>query len=152
MAAMAWARHVELSRFWGAVALLVNALWPVVALFALRGFRQAASSGDAAALARGRWAALLRVELPLAAPSILSGALLAFVFAVTDFGVVAFLTFNVPEPFTVLGSEVFLKAGRMESGPEAAAAALPALLLCSVALLGVLLLERRATGRLRGAL
>ena len=151
MAAMAWARHVELSRFWGAVALLVNALWPVVALFALRGFQQAASSGDAAALARGRWAALWRIELPLALPSLLSGALLCFVFAVTDFGVVDFLSFNVPEPFTVLSSEVFLKAGRLESAPEAAAAAVPALLLSGVALAGLLLLERRGAGHLRGA-
>ena len=101
MAGMAWAKHVTLSRFWGATALLVAALWPIVTLFALRGLRLAGPAGDAARLARGRIASLLRVELPLAAPSILSGALLAFVFAVTDFGVVDFLSFNVPEPFTV---------------------------------------------------
>ncbi len=150
MAGMAWARHVELSRFLGAVALLVAALWPVVALFALRGFRQAAAAGEAAALARGRRAAFLAVELPLAGPSLLSGALLAFVFAITDFGVVDFLSFNVPEPFTVLSSEVFLKAGRLESAPEAAAAALPTLALSAAALAGLLLIERRQAGRWRG--
>jgi|GEM_PF-433939 len=150
MAGMAWARHVQLSRSFGAAALLIASLWPVVALFALRGFRQAAAAGDAAALARGRRAALFAVELPLAAPSLLTGALLAFVFAITDFGVVDFLSFNVAEPFTVLSSEVFLKAGRLESAPEAAAAALPVLLLSGVALVGVLLLERRHAGRMRG--
>ncbi len=151
MAGMTWSRHVELSRFAGAVALLAGSLWPIVALFALRGFRMAAPAGDAAALARGRAAALRAVELPLAAPSILAGMALAFVFAVTDFGVVDFLSFQDAEPFTVLSSEVFLKAGRLESAPEAAAAALPALLLSALALAGLLWLERRVSGRMRGA-
>ncbi len=150
VAGLAWARLVRLSGFWGAVALLSLSLWPFVALFALRGFRAAGRAGDAAALARGRAAAWLSVELPLALPSILSGMLLVFLFAVTDFGVVDFLSFNVPEPFTVLSSEIFLKWGRLESAPTAAVVSLPALLLGALALLGMLAIEPRHRGRYRG--
>lgn len=150
MMGMAWARGVTLSGFWGAVLLLTAALWPLVALFALRGFRAAGRAGDAAVLARGRAAGWLAVELPLALPSILSGMLLVFVLAATDFGVVDFLSFNVPEPFTVLSSEIFTKWSRLGSGAQAAAVSLPALALGLAALVAMLALERRVQGRYRG--
>lgn len=151
MTGMAWAKAVRLSGFWGAVALLAAALWPLVALFALRGLRTAARAGDAARLVRGRSASWWRIELPLALPSILSGMVLVFVLAATDFGVVDFLSFNVPEPFTVLSSEIFTKWSRLGSGAQAAAVSLPALGLGLAALVAMLLLERGAQGRYRGA-
>jgi len=151
MAGMAWARTVTLSGFSGAVLLLTAALWPLVALFALRGLRAAARAGDAARLARGRVASWLSVELPLAAPSILSGMVLVFVLAATDFGVVDFLSFNVPEPFTVLSSEIFTKWSRLGSGAQAAAVSLPAVALGLLALVAMLVLERPVRGRYRGA-
>jgi iron(III) transport system permease protein len=150
IAALAWAKWVRLSGFWGAVALLTASLWPLVALFALRGFRTAGRAGDAARVARGRLAALFSVELPLALPSILSGMLLVFVFAITDFGVVDFLSFNVAEPFTVLSSEIFQKWARLDSGPQAVVVSMPAVLLGLVALALVLATERRASGSYRG--
>ena len=150
MAGMSWARAVKLSGFWGAVLLLTAALWPLVALFALRGLRAAARAGDAARLVRGRLAGWLAVELPLAAPSILSGMVLTFVLAATDFGVVDFLSFNVPEPFTVLSSEIFTKWSRLGSGAQAAAVSLPALALGLLALVAMLALERPVRGRYRG--
>jgi iron(III) transport system permease protein len=151
MAGMAWARAVTLSGFWGAMLLLTAALWPLVALFALRGLRAAARAGDAARLARGRAASWLAVELPLAAPSILSGMVLVFVLAATDFGVVDFLSFNVPEPFTVLSSEIFTKWSRLGSGAQAAAVSLPAVALGLLALVAMLVLERPVRGRYRGS-
>jgi len=81
IAALVWAKWLRLSGFWSAVALLTASLWPLVAMFALRGFRAAGRAGDAARVARGWRAALFSVELPLALPSILSGVLLVFVFA-----------------------------------------------------------------------
>jgi iron(III) transport system permease protein len=150
IAGLAWARYVRLSGFWGSVALLTASLWPLVTLFALRGLRAAGSAADAAALARGRARALLAVELPLALPSILAGMLLVFVFAITDFGVVDFLSFNVAEPFTVLSCEIFQKWARLESAPQAAVVSLPALLMSLVALALVLVLERGQAGRYRG--
>lgn len=147
MAGVAWTAWLPLQGFWGAVFLLTVSLWPLVALFALRGFRQAGRAGDAAALATGR---PLAVELPIALPSILSGALLCFVFTVTDFAVVDFLSFQDPEPFVVLSSEIFQKWARLESGGEAAAVSVAAIVPSLLALAGVLALERGGRGRHRG--
>jgi iron(III) transport system permease protein len=148
---VAWTEAAPLSGFWGAVFLLTASLWPLVALFALRGFRATARAGEAAVVFRGRRAAWRKVELPLALPSILSGALLVFVFATTDFGVVDFLSFSSPEPFVVLSSEIFQKWARVQSGEGAAAVSVPAILSSLVALGGMLALERRHLGRFRGA-
>jgi iron(III) transport system permease protein len=151
MNGMAWSRGLPLSGFWGAVLLLTAALWPLVALFALRGLRDAGHAVEAARLARGPTAAFLAVELPLALPSVLSGMLLVFLFAVTDFGVVDFLSFNVAEPLTVLSTEIYQKWQRLGSGAQAAAVSLPALLLGLAALALMLVLERRHAGSFRGA-
>ncbi len=148
---VAWTEAAPLSGFWGAVFLLTASLWPLVALFSLRGFRATARPGEAAALLVDRRSAWRRVELPLALPSILSGTLLVFVFATTDFGVVDFLSFSTPEPFVVLSSEIFQKWARVQSGGGAAAVSLPAVVSSLVALAGVLALERRHVGRFRGA-
>ena len=40
---VAWTEAAPLSGFWGAVFLLTASLWPLVALFAVRGFRPRAS-------------------------------------------------------------------------------------------------------------
>jgi iron(III) transport system permease protein len=151
MTGLAWSGSLRLAGFWGATLLLASALWPLVALFALRGLRDAGLAGDAATLARGRWQALRAVELPIAMPSILTGMLLVFVLSVTDFGVVDFLSFNVPEPFTVLTSEIWQKWQRLGNGAEAAAVSLPGLGLGLAALWIVLAVEQRYAGRHRGA-
>lgn len=150
MAGVAWTSWLPLSGFFGAVFLLSAALWPLVALFAVRGFAAAGRASDVATLAVGRSRARRAVELPLAAPSILSGALLTFVFAITDFGVVDFLSFADPEPFVVLSSEIFQKWARLESGGEAAAVSVAAIVPSLLALIGVLLVERSQRGRQRG--
>lgn len=148
---VAWTQVLPLKGFGGAVFLLTLSLWPLVALFALRGLAASGAAVEAARLARGPRAALRSVELPLALPSILSGALLVFVFAITDFGVVDFLSFYDPEPFTVLASEIFQEWSRLQRGPQAAAVSLPTIVPALVALLVVLRLERSFTGRWRGA-
>jgi len=150
MAGVAWSSWLPLSGFFGAVFLLSASLWPLVALFAVRGFRGAGRASDVATLAVGRARARWSVELPMAAPSILSGALLTFVFAITDFGVVDFLSFTDPEPFVVLSSEIFQKWARLESGAQAAAVSVAAIVPSMLALLGVLMIERRQRGRQRG--
>ncbi|RKY22542.1 MAG: hypothetical protein DRQ55_00460 [Planctomycetota bacterium] len=151
MTGVAWTQLLPLSGIWGATFLLTASLWPLVALFSLRGFNAAGRAGDVARLARphGR-AAFFAVELPLALPSVLSGALLVFVFAVTDFAVVDFLSFADPEPFVVLASEIFQRWARLESSAGAAAVSLAAVLPCLLALGGVLWIERRHEGRFAG--
>lgn len=150
MAGVAWTSLLPLSGFWGAVFLLSAALWPLVALFAVRGFASAGRASDVATLVVGSRRAWWRVELPMAAPSILSGALLTFVFAITDFAVVDFLSFADPEPFVVLSSEIFQKWARLESGAEAAAVSTAAIVPSLLALMGVLWVERSQRGRQRG--
>lgn len=150
IAGVAWMQVLPLTGFWGSTFLLAVSLWPVVTLFALRGFRAARRAGDAAALARGRTAAFRAVELPLALPSILAGTLLVFAFAITDFGVVDYLSFASKNPFVVLSSEVFQRWARLDSGPGAAAVSIPAIVSTAVALGLLLQLEARSTGRDRG--
>lgn len=145
-----WSRSVTMSGFGGATFLLTAALWPIVALFAMRGLRAAGTAGDAARLARGPRAALWRVELPLAWPSIASGMLLVFLFAITDFAIVDFLSFYDPEPFLVLSNEIFQKWARLHNAPQAAAVSLPAIAPSLVALGVLLRLERRQQGRYVG--
>lgn len=151
IAGIAWARLLPLAGFWGAVFLLTVSLWPLVALFALRGFAGAGAASDAALLARGPVAAFRRIEAPLAAPSILAGMLLTFVFAITDFGVVDFLSFTSSDPFVVLASEIFQNWSRLDKAAEAAAVSLPAIVPSLVALFVVLSIERRWSGRWRSA-
>ncbi len=150
MAGLALAGSVRLSGWGGAVALLGAALWPIVTLFALRGLSAAAAAGESARLLAGARAARRSVEWPLALPSTAAGLALVFIFAVTDFGVVDFLSFNVPEPFTVLSSEIFAKWQRMGSAVDAAAVSLPALALGLAALAALLWAERRHAGLARG--
>lgn len=151
MAGVAWTTWLPLRGFLGATFLLGICLWPLVALFASRGFRAAGRAADAAQLATGsRASACLRVELPLALPSILSGALLVFVFAVTDFAAVDYLSFFDPEPFVVLSSEIFQRWARLEDGGQAAAVSLAAIVPTLLALAAVLWAERRHEGRFAG--
>lgn len=145
-----WSRSVTMSGFGGATFLLTIALWPIVALFAMRGLRAAGTAGDAARLARGDGPAFRRVELRLAWPSIASGMLLVFLFAITDFAIVDFLSFYDPEPFLVLSNEIFQKWARLHNAPQAAAVSLPAIMPSLLALALLLRLERRQQGRYVG--
>ncbi len=147
---VAWSRYLELRGYPGAVFLLSASLWPIVALFAARGFRQAGVAADAARLARGPLSAFLHVELPLARPSILAGMLLVFVFASTDFGVCDFLSFYDTEPFTVLPMEVFQKWKNLQGAAAGAAVSIPSVVPSLLALALLLGIERRSAGTFRG--
>lgn len=150
MVGVAWTRWLPLSGMAGSVVLLTLCLWPLVALFALRGFVAVGRASAAARLARGPVAAFVSIDLPAAAPSITSGALLVFVFAVTDFSIVDLLSFYDPEPFVVLASEIYQKWARLDDASRAAATSLVAMAPSVAALGGLLALERRHAGRRRG--
>ena len=83
-------------------------------------------------LGGGRWVTLLRVVLPMTLPSLLAGALIAFLQAMTQFGAPAVLA--LPAGFHVITTKIW---SLFQSPPQpqlAAAAALP-LLLVTVLLL-----------------
>lgn len=147
---VAWTRWIPLGGLPGCVVLLTACLWPLVTLFALRGFQSLGEAGAAARLMRGGRAAFTVVELPAALPSIASGALLVFVLAVTDFSIVDLLSFYDPEPFVVLASEIYQKWARLDDAARAAATSLVSMLPTLLALGLVLRLEQRHAGRWRG--
>jgi iron(III) transport system permease protein len=90
---------------------------------------------DAAAiLGSGRWQSFRRVSLPLVMPSLLAGALVAFLQAMTQFGAPAILA--LPAGFHVITTRIW---SLFQYPPEphlAAAAALPLLLLTALLLRG----------------
>jgi iron(III) transport system permease protein len=90
---------------------------------------------DAAAiLGSGRWQSFRRVSLPLVRPSLLAGALVAFLQAMTQFGAPAILA--LPAGFHVITTRIW---SLFQYPPEphlAAAAALPLLLLTALLLRG----------------
>ncbi len=92
-------------------------------------------------LGGGQWATLRRVVLPMTLPSLLAGALIAFLQAMTQFGAPAILA--LPAGFHVITTKIW---SLFQSPPQpqlAAAAALP-LLLVTVLLLQA---QRRLLGR-----
>jgi iron(III) transport system permease protein len=90
---------------------------------------------DAAAiLGSGRWQSFRRVSLPLVLPSLLAGALVAFLQAMTQFGAPAILA--LPAGFHVITTRIW---SLFQYPPEphlAAAASLPLLLLTALLLRG----------------
>lgn len=142
--AIAW---VELCRRLGLGADFPNRL-PMAALVLGLGYvplvlypglialeRLGASLHDAGRLARGEAATWRRVALPLAAPFLLTGAALAFLLALGEFGVPSLLGQNT------VAVEVFALIDGYHDLAAAARAALP---LWLVAVAVVLLLARRA--------
>lgn len=105
---------------------------------------------DAAAiLGSGRWQSFRRVSLPLVLPSLLAGALIAFLQAMTQFGAPAILA--LPAGFHVITTRIW---SLFQYPPEphlAAAASLPLLLLTALLLRGQQrLLEGRGYGVIAG--
>jgi len=79
---------VLMQGLWGAAAALALSWYPIVTLLASVGFRSAqASEEEAARLHASGFQVFRRVTLPLALPSIVSGALFVFLFALNSYAV-----------------------------------------------------------------
>ncbi|MBI1852570.1 MAG: iron ABC transporter permease [Planctomycetes bacterium] len=135
--AIAWTRHVPLSGPIGAVVIFSLAYFPFVTLLCERAIQSiGAPLLDAARLHSSDGRTIRRIVLPLAMPSILAGALLAFLFAISDFSVPDYLS-TVGTKFNVFATEVFSRWTRGRSRPEAMAASLPLVLLSAAAIVAV---------------
>jgi iron(III) transport system permease protein len=144
--AIAWTRHVDLAGPAGAVAIFAAAYFPFVALLAERALESIGEPLlDAARLHAGAGRTLRRIVLPLASPAIGTGALLAFLFSISDFSVPDYLS-SVGQKFNVFATEVFSRWTRARSRAEAMAASLPVVALAGAALAAAWWL--RARGRL----
>ena len=129
-----------------AVFCLGLSTFPLVAIFSARAFERIDARSEEAALLVGGLGAALRMELPLVLPAALAGAALAFAFAVNDFAVPDYLSWDGPK-FNVYADEIFLNwTLAQESGSAgglAMASALPLIALTLLALVPALRLRRR---------
>ncbi|MCU0725970.1 MAG: ABC transporter permease subunit [Planctomycetes bacterium] len=136
----------------GAAFLFALSYWPFVVLFARKGFTEiGAGLEEAARVTCGPFRAFFRITLRLAAPGILAGALFVFLFSLSDFSVVDYLSTIFPpkERVTAYTFEAFSAWATnwvQRAGPrEATALCVPV----GVASLLLLLLIFRLHGRTR---
>ena len=131
----------EVDGFLGAFAALTLATYPYVFLLTTAALRQLDGSLEEAsrALGRSRTFTFFRVTLPVIRPSVAAGALLVALYAISDFGVVSLMRYDV------LTRAVFQQ---YRSLFDRTPAAVLGLLLVALTVI-VLLLEARARGRAR---
>ncbi len=140
-----WTEHLPLSGLWGSVFLLTTAYWPVVALFTEKGIRAVdRSMEDAARMMTRPGRVFSSITLRLAMPSILTGALLVFIFVISDFCIPDLLSFTSTSSYQVFTSEIFYRWSERSRPGEAAAASLPVILIALAALALILRLESKA--------
>ncbi|MBL8843376.1 MAG: iron ABC transporter permease [Planctomycetes bacterium] len=143
---IAWVQVHPMRGLPAIVLILGGALFPVVALLAARAFREVGGElEDAARLSFGERGAFWRVTLPLARSGIAAGALLVFVFALSDFVVPDFFSFAVQgeATFQVFATEIYGAFVRNGDPIGATAYALPLVVLAGVALLLLARSEQR---------
>jgi iron(III) transport system permease protein len=82
--------------YWAALAIMTLLTYPYVYLLVAARLRQLPSALEESArlLGHGPWSIALRVVLPQVVPSILAGALLVFLYAVSDFGLPQLLRYD----------------------------------------------------------
>ncbi len=135
----------------GAGILFALAYFPFVVLFARKGFLEiGAGLEEAARVTTGPLRAFARVTLPLALPGILAGALFVFLFSLSDFSVVDYLSTIFPpadrvsaytfEAFSAWSTNWQKQAGRR----EATALCVPVALVSLLLLFLILRLVRRS--------
>src|SRR6476469_5310603 len=131
----------------GIVLVYVLTLYPYVPLPTVAGLKALDVSVEEASqnLGASRWRTFWSVTFPIVIPSILAGALLAFIETLENFGV----PFVLAEVKPILAVEAFeLFVGETDANP-ASAGVLGVLLVCSTAL--VVIIQRRFLGRRRFA-
>jgi iron(III) transport system permease protein len=133
----------EVDGFPGALVALTLATYPYVFLLSAAALRQLDGSLEDASRALGRTRAytFFRVTLPVIRPSVAAGSLLVALYAISDFGVVSLMRYDV------LTRAVYQQ---YRSLFDRTPAAVLGLLLVALTVI-VLLLEARARGRARGA-
>jgi iron(III) transport system permease protein len=131
----------------GIVLVYALTLYPYVLLPTLAGLKAIDVSVEEASqnLGASRWRSFWTVTLPIAVPSVLSGALLVFIETLENFGVPAVLAEDRP----ILAVEAYkLFVGETDPNPSSAGVLGVLLVSCTAA---VLLIQRRYLGRRRFA-
>ena len=122
--------------FSGLVAASVLVNIPFAVQPAQRGFEAVGADLRAAAATCGLspWATLRRIELPLAAPGLLTGAILAFAHTLGEFGVVLMVGGAIPGQTKTLSLSIYDRVQSLDN--EAAATMAAALLAIAIASVG----------------
>jgi iron(III) transport system permease protein len=146
---IAWTEHLPFYGLFGIVFILGLSYWPIIALFTEKGLHAVGRDvEDAARVSAPPGRVFRTVTLRLASPSILTGALFVFIFAVSDFSIPDLLSFTSTKTYQVFSSEIFYRWDKLGNSGEAAAASLPVILFCMAALFLILHLDgkgRRST-------
>ena len=123
--------------FSGLVAASVLVNIPFAVQPAQRGFEAVGADLRAAAATCGLspWATLRRIELPLAAPGLLTGAILAFAHTLGEFGVVLMVGGAIPGQTKTLSLSIYDRVQSLDN--EAAATMAAALLAIAIASVGL---------------
>ena len=140
LAAFAWISwRPSMAGFWGAVLVLSAVSYPFVYLPVLAALRRRDPAHDevARSLGRGRWTVAIRLTVRHVRPAATAGALLVMLYALSDFGAVAAMRYQV---FTW---EIY-GAYRAGFDPSRAAILASALVVIGVV---VVLAEQRARGQ-----
>ena len=128
----------------GLVFVMALSLAPYVFIFTVTAFRSMDPTLENAAHISGanQWRTTLRITLPMAAPAILSGALLAFILSLEIFAIPA--TIGVSGGIYVFSTQLWrMMIGIPPNFSHAAAMSVPILLVCGLALWG----QTKALGR-----
>ena len=140
--AITWTAVLDLRGAPAAIGVLGLHTFPLVTFFTATAFDRIDAPRQEAAQLAGGLPAVLRMELPLVLPAILSGACLAFLFAVNDFATPDYIS-SVGKKFNVYADEVFANYQLQESTGRAVASSLPLVALSLLMLVPALLLRRR---------
>ncbi|WP_432559846.1 ABC transporter permease [Granulicoccus sp. GXG6511] len=97
VAAYAWISTTSLEGAWGSVLVLTGSTFPYVYLSAAAALRGAGGTLEevSGSLGRGRWTTFARVTWPTVRPAAAAGGLLVATYALSDFGSVALMRFDV---------------------------------------------------------
>jgi len=141
--AMSWAGMTTLRGGLATTLVLGLCTFPLVALYSARAFERIDARQEEAALLAGGLGAAIRSALPLVMPSALFAATFAFVLAINDFAVPDYVS-SIGPKWNVYADEVFASWRSSQDTGSAVAAALPLVVLTSLALWPALALRRRS--------
>lgn len=140
--AITWTALSPLRGPWATALILGVNTFPLVALFTAKAAQRIDARREEAALLAGGLRAVVRMELPLLLPGVLTGAAIAFAFAVNDWSVPDYVS-SVGPKFNVYADEIFATWQLESATGKAVVTALPLVLVTLAALLPALAMRRR---------
>lgn len=140
--AITWTAVFDLRGAWATAIVLGVNTFPLVALFTAKAAGRIDARREEAALLAGGLGSVLRMELPLVLPGVLTGAALAFAFTVNDWSVPDYVS-SVGPKFNVYADEIFANWKLEANTGKAVVTAIPLVVVTLAALLPALAMRRK---------